>query len=557
MDSNSLWKYIKNRNTIQHGKHVKAVVQDKLRAAIAILLLCCSALPSAAIKKEDGVYRIGTAQELNEFISLVDGEDSAACATLTADIDFSAYDNMIGVKRRYTGTFDGCCHKITVNYDSPGEYRGLFKFIGEGCEVKNLQVAGRILSHNQYAAGLVADMYSGTVSNCLVTVDIESDYTDDCTYGGISGFTTGDTRIRNCVYAGSIKAPLGKRVGGLVGWVDNPGTVVENSIAICHAELGTDENSNSVVRCHDRSYVKLHNVFYVNDIKSGFDGAQKVSFEDLQNGRIFYQVLGSEIYSAEQQLDQYEQDLHVANVKLRLIAVIALLLALLLINLLLLYRYRRRQTRLLFQKLLVEHALWEGRQQRILEFKPQPAEEFIDIAQANRDEEDSGEIIVMEKESLAENVADVKIMDEAESDKEATAPDGTLPKDEEASETKGQETNQEELRRIYQLAQKGMAEHQYYTDTELDVRKLALHIGTNRSALSRAINRFSDGKNFSVWLAEYRLNHAIELMDNMERLLSPEDIAARSGFSSRSTFYRQFKTLTGLTPKQYLRNRRG
>ena len=177
----------------------------------------------------------------------------------------------------------------------------------------------------------------------------------------------GDTRIRNCVYAGSIKAPLGKRVGGLVGWVDNPGTVVENSIAICHAELGTDENSNSVVRCHDRSYVKLHNVFYVNDIKSGFDGAQKVSFEDLQNGRIFYQVLGSEIYSAEQQLDQYEQDLHVANVKLRLIAVIALLLALLLINLLLLYRYRRRQTRLLFQKLLVEHALWEGRQQRVLQ----------------------------------------------------------------------------------------------------------------------------------------------------------------------------------------------
>ena len=555
MDSNSLWKYIKNSNTIQHGKHVKAVVQDKLRAAIAILLLCCSALPSAAIKKEDGVYRIGTAQELNEFISLVDGEDSAACATLTADIDFSAYDNMIGVKRRYTGTFDGCCHKITVNYDSPGEYRGLFKFIGEGCEVKNLQVAGRIQSHNQYAAGLVADMYSGTVSNCLVTVDIESDYTGDCTYGGISGFTTGKSRIRNCVYAGSIKAPLGKRVGGLVGWVDNPGTIVENSIAICHAELGTEENSNSVVRCHDRSYVKLHNVFYVNDIKSGFDGAQKVSFEDLQNGRIFYQVLGSEIYSAEQQLDQYEQDLHVANVKLRLIAVIALLLALLLINLFLLYRYRRRQTRLLFQKLLVEHALWEGRQQRILEFKPQPAEEVID--QTSWNEADSEESIVMEKESLANNAPDYMTMNEAETNNEDTAQDGILSKDEEADETEGQETNQKELRRIYQLAQKGMAEHQYYTDTELDVRKLALHIGTNRSTLSRAINRFSDGKNFSAWLAEYRLNHAIELMDNMEKLPSLEDLAARSGFSSRSTFYRQFKTLTGLTPKQYLRNRRG
>ena len=209
----------------------------------------------------------------------------------------------------------------------------------------------------------------------------------------------------------------------------------------------------------------------------------------------------------------------------------------------------------MFQKLLVEHALWEGRQQRILEFKPQPVEEVID--QTSWNEADSEESIVMEKESLANNAPDYMTMNEAETNNEDTAQDGILSKDEEADETEGQETNQKELRRIYQLAQKGMAEHQYYTDTELDVRKLALHIGTNRSTLSRAINRFSDGKNFSAWLAEYRLNHAIELMDNMEKLPSPEDLAARSGFSSRSTFYRQFKTLTGLTPKQYLRNRRG
>ena len=178
----------------------------------------------------------------------------------------------------------------------------------------------------------------------------------------------------------------------------------------------------------------------MNDIKSGFDGAQKVSFEDLQNGRIFYQVLGSEIYSAEQQLDQYEQDLHVANVKLRLTAVIALLLALLLINLFLLYRYRRRQIHLLFQKLLVEHALWEGRQQRILEFKPQPVEEVID--QTSWNEADSEESIVMEKESLANNAPDYMTMNEAETNNEDTAQDGILSKDEEADETEGQETNQ-------------------------------------------------------------------------------------------------------------------
>ena len=100
-----------------------------------------------------------------------------------------------------------------------------------------------------------------------------------------------------------------------------------------------------------------------------------------------------------------------------------------------------------------------------------------------------------------------------------------------------------------------MAENHYYTDANLDVRKLALLIGTNRSTLSRAINRFSDGKNFNTWLAEYRLNHAISLMDNTQELLTLEDVATHSGFSSRSTFYRQFKTFTGLTPKQYLRSK--
>ena len=518
-------------------------LHGKLWMSVALLFLSCTIVHSSGIKKEDEVYQIATAQELNEFVCIVAEEDNTANAVLTADIDFSAYDGMIGQsEQRYTGTFDGCCHKITVDYDSPGNYLALFQFIGSGGEVKNLQVTGRLHSHEQYAAGLVADMQGGTISNCLVSVDIISDYTGDCTYGGISGFTTSTSLIRNCVYAGSIKAPLGKRVGGLVGWVDDPGTRIENSIAICHAELGTDENSNSVVRSHDRSYVKLHNVFYVNNIKSGFDGAQKVNFEDLQNGRIFYQVLGNEIYSAEQQLDQYEQDLKAVNVKLRLIGIIALLLALLLISAILLYRFRRRQTLLLFQKLLVEHELWEGQQQRILEFKVQQTEEATDIIQAEKVEDEEEENTIEEEEQPGDNT-------------ETELQEETISPDEETPAATNKEANQLELRRLYQLAQKGMAENHYYTDANLDVRKLALLIGTNRSTLSRAINRFSDGKNFNTWLAEYRLNHAISLMDNTQELLTLEDVATHSGFSSRSTFYRQFKTFTGLTPKQYLRSK--
>lgn len=77
---------------------------------------------------------------------------------------------------------------------------------------------------------------------------------------------------------------------------------------------------------------------------------------------------------------------------------------------------------------------------------------------------------------------------------------------------------------------------------------------TNRTYLSVAINRVT-GVNFSVWLAEYRVNYAIDLMnkseaDNMDLL-----VYEKAGFSSRSTFYRQFKQITGLSPKQYLKRR--
>jgi len=523
-----------------------------------IVLFAWNFTALSALKVVDGVYQIANALDLQAFIHIVESGNQTANAALVDDIDFRRYQSMIGsVDHPYQGIFDGCCHKIQIEYDSDGMEVALFQRIGKGGEVKNLQVSGTISSHNRYAAGLVSDLAGGTINNCLITVDIFSDYDGDCTYGGISGFTTLESTIRNCVYSGTISAPLGKRVGGLVGWVDSPGTLVENCIAVCDAELGSKENSNSVARSHDNNYVTLNNVYYVNEISSSMKGAKKVTIEDLQNGKIFYQVMGNEIHSAGQLLDEQERSLRLAQVRFRLILIIAVLLFILLLLLMVLYRYRRSRDRLLYQKLRAEHALWEGRQQNYMDFLSQPkvkiAENDGSIAENNHNSS-LGEI---KQTDLSPLKQDTMKPDFSANDNHTFLSDEFDEKDnsdlDESEES--DEHGDSQLKSLYHQLQHNMVEKQYYTDPNLDIKRLALLVGTNRSSLSRCINRFSDGKNFNLWLAEYRVNSAINLMDNIRGQFSPEEIATRSGFNSRSTFYRQFKMLTGLTPKQYLHNR--
>lgn len=88
-----------------------------------------------------------------------------------------------------------------------------------------------------------------------------------------------------------------------------------------------------------------------------------------------------------------------------------------------------------------------------------------------------------------------------------------------------------------------------YRDPAFDLLALAHLAATNRSQLYALINRETPN-GFSYWLAEYRVNDLIRQTElfpdkNMDELYT------LSGFPSRTTFFRQFRQVTGLTPKQY------
>lgn len=107
-----------------------------------------------AIEPVDGVYQIGTAQDLADFAQVVNGTDVYANAVLTADIDLTEMGDVTigGAGIAYSGVFDGAYHTITINRTAEGEYNALFRLLAG--TVKNLNVAGTIVSNGKYASGL-------------------------------------------------------------------------------------------------------------------------------------------------------------------------------------------------------------------------------------------------------------------------------------------------------------------------------------------------------------------------------------------------------------------
>lgn len=108
-------------------------------------------------------------------------------------------------------------------------------------------------------------------------------------------------------------------------------------------------------------------------------------------------------------------------------------------------------------------------------------------------------------------------------------------------------------RRIFHRVLRIMENEQPFLDPKFDLIALSRLAGTNRTQLSTAINQQAQ-TSFSNWLAAYRVNYLIQQID-----LQPDcyidEIYPQAGFASRTTFYRQFRQATGLTPKQYMKER--
>ena len=104
--------------------------------------------------------------------------------------------------------------------------------------------------------------------------------------------------------------------------------------------------------------------------------------------------------------------------------------------------------------------------------------------------------------------------------------------------------------RLMERIRELMEREQPYLNRELRVGDIAAMLGTNSRYVSDCIKN-CDGTSFAVFINSYRIEHAKRLL-----LESPDkkitDVYISSGFATEATFFRAFKTFTGMTPSKWL-----
>ncbi|MGN0463049.1 MAG: GLUG motif-containing protein [Ruminococcus sp.] len=217
----------------------------KLIAAVLSLLMISSVLPyfavtaSAAItpstpqKDTDGVYQIGTAEELYGFAQLVNSKtEPSASAVLTKDIvvntgvlkadgnladdtsGFTSWTPIGNSSNQYTGKFDGQGHTISGLYfnNTSTSNVGLFGWIGSGGEIKNVGVIDSYFKGKYYVGDVCGLNEGGTITGCYNTGTVSG----SSEVGGVCGLNDFGGTIAGCYNIGIVSG--NNTVGGVCGF---------------------------------------------------------------------------------------------------------------------------------------------------------------------------------------------------------------------------------------------------------------------------------------------------------------------------------------------------
>ena len=153
-------------------------------------------------------YLIGDANELG----MVSWYPKDCCFKLTSDIDMSEIKWSVSVVPVFSGYFEGDGHKIVNIQISGGSWLGLFGYIQEDGQVKNLGLeGGYVTGTGSNNGGLVGYCRMGNIWNCYSTVDVIGYTGIGCLVGH---FVFGN--VSHCYSTGNVNGKNG--IGGLVGF---------------------------------------------------------------------------------------------------------------------------------------------------------------------------------------------------------------------------------------------------------------------------------------------------------------------------------------------------
>lgn len=262
------------------------------------------------------------------------------------------------------------------------------------------------------------------------------------------------------------------------------------------------------------TFIRENNTDNILEFLSVWKKIVEQNYDNQLNGMLAYYSVALDVAGMEKQVIQVEGKLVQRRMEIIILILVIILLVMLIVWGIFYWRYKKRQLRILFETLMRRYIGWrememflaDNLEKRTLLSDVPLQEDIIDMNDTN------------EESVLAEHAR----VDEF-------------------------------YRSLYYRVLVVMERDRPFLNPELNISLLAKAAITNRTHLSTAINRMT-GNNFSTWLAEYRVNYAIHLMTNHDSI-NLDILYKQAGFGSRTTFFRQFKQLTGLTPKQFLKQR--
>ncbi|MCR4920963.1 MAG: helix-turn-helix domain-containing protein [Bacteroidaceae bacterium] len=122
-----------------------------------------------------------------------------------------------------------------------------------------------------------------------------------------------------------------------------------------------------------------------------------------------------------------------------------------------------------------------------------------------------------------------------------------LEMQEEEVEPQDDETEGDLLSRINQL----MEEKKLYLQNDLKVADVSEALGISRRSISECIMAHPEYTSFAHFVNGYRVRHAKELL-RLHPGMKIITIGLESGFSNEQSFFRTFKSFTGMTPREWL-----
>ena len=226
-----------------------------------------------------GYTAIYTVADLDNIRNNVDADGNiVGNYILMNDLDLSGINwdpigSNRGVNNYFCGTFDGNGHIINnLTINRPDEDAiGLFGYIGNGAEIKNLGLTDVVITGGAVVGGIAAYNVGSTgntlITNCFVTGKVEGtgQIVGHDVVGGLCGYVSQNSTISNSYVDTDVLG--GYTVGGLVG-----GIILGATISNCYASGSVSGNVQVGAIAGFSTSGIVENCFWLEDTPGSTDG---------------------------------------------------------------------------------------------------------------------------------------------------------------------------------------------------------------------------------------------------------------------------------------------